>query len=251
MLGDRLLAVGGHRRDDQPQVLLRVAEGQLLGAQRLDPRRPRLAVGEVVDVDDRALVPLAVGLAAGDPPLDLLVLDDPALLEVEQEQLARGEPALALDVLRGDGHHPGLRGQHDVALGVLDPAAGAQAVAVEHGAGHPAVGEHDRRRAVPRLHQAGVEVVEALDVGVEVLAGPVGLGDHHHHRVRDRAAARARAARARCRRPPSQSRRSRTTGMTFSRSSPNSSEASCDSRARIQLMFPRSVLTSPLWAIIR
>ena len=35
------------------------------------------------------------------------------------------------------------------------------------------------------------------------------------------------------------------------RSSPNSSEASCDSRARIQLALPRSVLISPLWAIIR
>ena len=43
----------------------------------------------------------------------------------------------------------------------------------------------------------------------------------------------------------------RTTGKTFARSSPNSSDASCDSRARIQLTLPRSVLISPLWAIIR
>jgi hypothetical protein len=43
----------------------------------------------------------------------------------------------------------------------------------------------------------------------------------------------------------------RTIGNTFCRSSPNSSEASCDSRARIQLTLPRSVLISPLWAIIR
>ena len=48
-------------------------------------------------------VPLAVGLAAGDPALDLLVLDDPPVLEVEQEQLARRQAALALDVLGGDG----------------------------------------------------------------------------------------------------------------------------------------------------
>ncbi len=41
------------------------------------------------------------------------------------------------------------------------------------------------------------------------------------------------------------------TGSTFGRSSPNSSDASCDSRARIQLTLPRSVLISPLWAIIR
>ena len=43
----------------------------------------------------------------------------------------------------------------------------------------------------------------------------------------------------------------RTTGRIFGRSSPNSSEASCDSRARIQFTLPRSVLISPLWAIIR
>ncbi len=41
----------------------------------------------------------------------------------------------------------------------------------------------------------------------------------------------------------------RTIGSTFCRSSPNSSEASCDSRARIQLTLPRSVLISPLWAM--
>ena len=128
----RLLTVGGHRGDDHLQVLLRVAERQLLGAQRLDPGHPRLAVGQVVDLHDRPLVPLAVGLAARDAALDLLVGDDPALLEVEQEQLARGQPALALDVLGSDRDHPGLGGQHDVALGVLHPAAGAQAVAVEH-----------------------------------------------------------------------------------------------------------------------
>ncbi len=43
----------------------------------------------------------------------------------------------------------------------------------------------------------------------------------------------------------------RTTGSTLARSSPKRSDASCDSRARIQLMFPRTVLISPLWAIMR
>ena len=140
-------------------------------------------------MDDRALVPLGVRLAPRRLALGLLVGDDPALVEVDQEQLARGQPALALHVLGRDGHHAGLGREHDVALGVLDPAPGTQAVAVEHRAGEPPVGEDHRGRPVPRLHQARVEVVEALDVGIEVLAGPVGLGDHHHHRVRDRAAA--------------------------------------------------------------
>ena len=46
-------------------------------------------------------------------------------------------------------------GRHDdqVVLGDV-VARRAQAVAVEHGADADAVGERDRRRAVPRLHQA-------------------------------------------------------------------------------------------------
>ena len=42
-----------------------------------------------------------------------------------------------------------------------------------------------------------------------------------------------------------------TIGMIFCRSRPNSLEAICDSRARIQLTLPMSVLISPLWAITR
>ena len=136
-----------------------------------------------------SLVPVAVRPATGDLALDLLVVDDLALLQVEQEHLPGREPALALDVLGRDGQHAGLGREDDVALGVLDPAARTQAVAVERRAGDLAVGEDDRGRTVPGLDQAGVEVVEALDVGVEIAAGAVGLGDHHHHRVRDRAAA--------------------------------------------------------------
>ena len=43
----------------------------------------------------------------------------------------------------------------------------------------------------------------------------------------------------------------RMTGRTLHRSSPKSSDASCDSRARIQLTLPCSVLISPLCAIKR
>ena len=41
------------------------------------------------------------------------------------------------------------------------------------------------------------------------------------------------------------------TGRSFAMSSPNSGEARFASRARIRLMFPRSVLISPLWAVMR
>ena len=42
-----------------------------------------------------------------------------------------------------------------------------------------------------------------------------------------------------------------TSGRQRSRSSPNRSDSRIASRACIQLMFPASVLISPLWALIR
>ena len=67
---------------------------------------------------------------------------------------------------------------------VSHPTARPQPVAIERRADDAPVGERDRRRTVPRLHQAGVERVEALQLLGQVLAVAVGLGDHHHHGVR-------------------------------------------------------------------
>ena len=48
--------------------------------------------------------------------LDLAVLDDAALLEVDQEQLARLQPAEAHDSLGGHVEQAGLRAEHDMAV---------------------------------------------------------------------------------------------------------------------------------------
>ena len=83
--------------------------------------------------------------------------------------------------------HARLRGEHDPAVLRLEPAARAQPVAVERRADHAPVGEGDRGRPVPGLHQALVVLVEAPQLVGHVGAALVGLGDHHHHRVRQRA----------------------------------------------------------------
>ena len=70
---------------------------------------------------------------------------------------------------------------------VTGVARGTQAVAVEHGADLAPVGKCDRSRSVPRLHHAGMELVEgALGVAHRFVVLPR-LGDHHHDRVRQRA----------------------------------------------------------------
>ena len=134
-----------------------------------------------------ARVPLAVGAARGDLALDLLVLDDAAALEVDEEQLAGLQAPEALHVLRRDVQQAGLGPEHDVAVGRLDPAAGAQAVAVERRADDAPIGEGHRGGPVPWLHQAGVVRVEARQLLGQVVAVAVCLGDHHHRRVRQRA----------------------------------------------------------------
>ena len=186
---DRLLALGGRGREQDLHVLLRVAERELQLAQRLGPARGRArGSGRSARLDDAPLEPLAVRLLLGDLALDLAVLDDAAAGEVDEEDVAGLQAALAQDVVGRLVDHAGLRAEHDPAVLRLEPATGAQAVAVERRADHAAVGERDRGRPVPRLHQAAVEGVEALQVLGHVLAALVGLGDHHHHRVRDAAA---------------------------------------------------------------
>ncbi len=133
--------------------------------------------------------PLAVRVLRGELGLDLLVLDDPVLLGVDEEHPARLEPALADDGGGVEVEHADLGRQHDETV-VGDPvAAGPQAVAVEHRADLGAVGEHHAGGAVPRLHQRGVELVERAPGLVHLGVVLPRLRDHHQHRVRQRAAA--------------------------------------------------------------
>ncbi len=142
-----------------------------------------LALGDVVEVDQAGVQPLVVGMLGGEVALDLLVLDDPVLVGVDEEHPARLEPALADDAGGVEVEDSDLGGEDDEAV-VGDPvAARAQAVAVEHGADLGAVGEHDARRPVPRLHQHGVELVERPPLRVHLLVVLPGLGDHHQDRV--------------------------------------------------------------------
>ena len=72
-----------HARERDAQVLLRVAEHLLAGDQRVRREVARRDVGHVVEVDRAVAVPLAVGLLGRDLVLDLVVLDDAAVLDVD------------------------------------------------------------------------------------------------------------------------------------------------------------------------
>ncbi len=142
-----------------------------------------LAGRQLLEADEPGVQPVGVGQLGRQLRLDLVVLDDLAAGGVDEEHAARLQAALADHVLGPEVEHAGLGGQHDQAVGGHPEAPGAQAVAVEHGAGQGAVGERDRGRPVPRLHERGVELVERPPRRVHLGVVLPRLGDHHQHGV--------------------------------------------------------------------
>ena len=74
----RLAAVAEQRREQGPQVLLRVAERELALQQRLDRLDRRHRIGQLADAELALRVPLAVRRGAGDGQLGLAVGADEA-----------------------------------------------------------------------------------------------------------------------------------------------------------------------------
>ena len=142
---------------------------------------------QVVEVDHTVAQPLAVWLLGSKRVLDLLVVDDPALTGVDQKHLAWLQSALGDHLGWVDLQHANF-GCHDhkVVIGHPIPAR-AQAVAVEHGTDHGAIGEGHACRSVPGLHHARMEAVEGAPIGVHLGVVFPGLGNHHQHGVMQRA----------------------------------------------------------------
>ncbi len=187
---DRILAGQPHRLQEEADVFLRVAERLLPVEQRLRIGRHRADLGrQLLDADLGRVQPLLVRPGRGELLLELGIVDDPTLLQVDQEHLARLQSPLLDDLVLGDLEDARLRRHHaEVVLGD-DVAGRPQPVAVEGGADQPAVGKRQRRRAVPRLHQRRVILVEGAPPLVHQRIVVPRLGNHHHHRVRQRVAA--------------------------------------------------------------
>ncbi len=181
---DRLGTRGGHRVDQESDVLGGVAE-DLLAAQDglvigLDDARRGRQFGQL---DKPLAEPLLVGVLGGDAVLELVVRNDALLGGVDQEHASRLQPTFGHDLVRGDIQHAGLGSHDDAAVGGDVVAGRAQTVAIQCRPDPNAVRKRDRRGPVPRLHQTGVKLVEGLLVGRHRLVVLPRLGDHHHQSV--------------------------------------------------------------------
>ena len=181
---DGLFARVGHRREDHAQVFACVAERPLeappLGVRhRVDRRRERQgAEHDFVLVDPRA-----VRLPRGDLGFDLFVADDAPARRVDQEHLARLKAPFLDDVFGGKVEHPELAREHDEPRRRDHVLGGAEAVAIERRADERAVGEDERRWAIPRLDERAVVLVKRALGRAHVGLRRPRLGHEHHHHV--------------------------------------------------------------------
>ena len=184
----RLFAVLGHRQQQDSQVLVGVAERDLPGQHRRAVGRRHRVRRKLLEVDQVVPEPVGVGVLGGELGLDLLVVDDATLGGVDEKDPSGMQPLFDQNLLGGNVEHADLGGHDDhVVLGDV-VARGAQAVPVEHGADDGAVGERDRGRSVPRLHQRGVVLVERPPLRAHRLVVLPRFRDHHEDRVRQRPA---------------------------------------------------------------
>ena len=179
----RLCAQPGHGEDEVLDLFVLVAEHLLQAGQLLAGVAGHLDVGDLqaLELDQIAVDPLAVGLAAGVVFLQLLVIDDLALDGIHQQHLAGAQAVFLLDVGGVAGEDAHLRRKdHPAVLGDV-VAAGAQTVAVQHGTHDIAIREEDGGGAVPRLQHGGVILVEIALFLADVLVVLPRLRDGDHH----------------------------------------------------------------------
>ena len=164
-----LRAVDRHRLQQDAEVLLCIPERLLQVDQRLlvelmAPVAAGLGVPKRVQVHQVVPQPLAVGLPRRQLRLDRGVVDDAAALRVHQEHPSGVNALLEQHLLGRDVENAHLRGHDQRVVGRDEVTEGTQPVAVEHRANAVSVGEGDEGRAIPRLDEAGVVVVEVAFV---------------------------------------------------------------------------------------
>ena len=111
---ERLHAVGRHRPQDNPLILIGIAERLLALVQRCVIRKRSIRNARQIFQSNVALFqPLPVGVGRRQFQFDLLVRNDATLLRINQEHLPRLEPPFLQDTPRIDLENSGFGGHDD------------------------------------------------------------------------------------------------------------------------------------------
>src|ERR1051325_5974494 len=187
---DGLVAANGHRCQEELSFLLRVAvdllalhDERVLGRGRFRGRARKL-----FEADEVVPEPVAVRMLRGDAVFQFLVVNDTPLFGIDEEHATGLKPSLHQDSLGRDVEHADFGGHDHKTILRHVVARGPQAVAIEHRADSDSVRKGDRRRPVPRLHQARVIFIKGFLLIAHRLVAAERLRDHHHHGMRKGAA---------------------------------------------------------------
>ena len=241
------------------EVLIGVAEGALaLDHGARVGAADTLRLGKLIELNLVISQPFAVGLPGGEGLLEFLVGDDAAFDGVGEEHLAGLEAAFEFDVFGFDREHAGLRGEGRSGRVVIgdEVTSGTEAVAVEGGADHPAIGERQGTEAgpVPRLHQRAVIFVKSPPfrdsysgcwTTLRVMSMAISHGAANGRRG-------TRGVRGRYRKSPSRCRWAGRWGKSFLMSSPKRGDVGKDVLSGVHpvgVTRSDAVLISPLWAM--
>ena len=252
---ERLVALERHRLDVEPRPL-GVEAGQV--AQRMLGRRDRVRRGRRVrpttsirsSYTGRARV--VDRQRAKRPRLRLGVLEDRPPARLDEQQLARPEAAAADGLGRAERHRAGLGRDGDQPVARHRERRRAQPVAIDQRADAPAVGEHDRGRAVPRREEARPSAGGAwrrADAARGGARAPRGSRPASAGVSSQPVAVRSSSASSSESESEPSGGQQRTGGEKRRARSPE--PAASPARPRTCSRLPRTVLISPLWAIDR
>ena len=179
----RFDAVQVERPQHEVRFFRRVSERPLHGDRGFRRGHGLRARLQGIHLHHPARQPLPVRLPTSQARLYLLVAQEHLPLRIHGDHLAGAEPPLLHNgaLVHVGGAH--LRGHDADAVLAYLVTRGAQAVAVQRRCRDCPVRERKRRRAVPRLHEAGVVLVEGAEHGVHVGHVLPRLRHQHRHRV--------------------------------------------------------------------
>ena len=180
--GGGLHPIPGHGENGILHLLIGVAEGLIQPVPQLLRMglHPPVGDGQLPEVDQIGVQPLAVGLAAGIAGFELCVVHQPAFPEVRQQHPSRLKAGLFYNALRRHIQHSHLGGENQLLIVCEIPPAGPKSVPVQHRPHGVAVREDDGGGPVPGLHHGGVIVVEIPLLPVHPLILSPRLRDAEH-----------------------------------------------------------------------
>ena len=134
----------------------------------------------ILQREELVIAPVRVGLQARSMRLAIRILIDFPGCRIDGNKFARPQSSLAHHLALGQIHDADLASHHHQSILVYLVAGGPQAVSVKRGADCRPVGKHNCRGAIPRLIEAGMELVEPLQFTGEILLFLPSLRGQHH-----------------------------------------------------------------------